>query len=90
MKYSLSGLSNPPVYIGIVFFLFFFFFLIIIIIIIIGPDMTEEWVHDRMPVVKRFASTIIMTLVVSIVIFTVVVFIIVTLAYMKQRHYQSM
>ena len=55
-----------------------------------GPDMQKEWIKQRKPAAKQFASTVLYTVIMAVVILTVIVLILVGLAYMKQQEYDTM
>ena len=52
--------------------------------------MTKEWIKERKPAAKRFASIVIFTLIMTIILLGLMVFILVGLAYMKQKEYGSL
>lgn len=48
--------------------------------------MRNEWIKEHKPSFKRFATTVLYTMVLAVVILTILILILVGLAYMNQKN----
>lgn len=78
----MSTASDPPIFIGEYLFLQ----VLALSFTSQGKDMRNEWIKEHKPSFKRFATTVLYTMVLAVVILTILILLLVGLAYMNQKN----